>query len=703
MDVDFSPGVVMIFSVDDIKKMSHSDRLRHFPREPQYKGLAYHEVHGAVVPLSIATPFDLATDGIGPASVIKWRRRFGLFHPEFNRELSSQYLRLVDEKNLRAANEGLRTISDRLYLSGDAGRVNLSHDDDFLVSFSAKLASLIARRLPSNDTSFSSVSSLLLDYRVFETSDSIEKFFAGFGFTPARNRLIDDRFILRSLRSTRALLMADITREMGLVCCKRQPYVSDFVVRLRKEQNSRNAASLENLLCVNAKDKSDYVDLVEMVNGSVSNPKNRHAELITRVKGLSQIAIESRHTGLFLTFTTPSRFHAYSVSGEENPAWVEAGRPGVRDAHSWLVEQFKLIRAQFAKHEIQPYGLRVAEPHHDGTPHWHLVLFIEPSKARRLRDICRSVLLSDTPDEPGARLHRFKCKTVNTRKYGPDAAIRYCLYYVSKNIQGTKGPSDEAAGSSSDMAGRVEAWKSVYRMRQFSQVGANYVTVWRQLRKLRDPLSEDAPMFSGLMAGEWLALENLRRAADSGDWAAFVRAMGGVRVRRSDQTLVAQYGIPEALSKLLDDSVSEFAESHNLARTRYGDIAKARVIGLLWQRQFGEFIERRFVPTRFKDWTIENKQKFFRGMKKVMDGHIDIFDAMILQEEYLAMADRHFQMMEEYLDKQSEYFDFVVDENLTPEFFELTPLELVSDELWPCPDGFGAAGPGDVGALDLCQ
>ncbi len=77
-----------------------------------------------------------------------------------------------------------------------------------------------------------------------------------------------------------------------------------------------------------------------------------------------------------------------------------------------------------------------------------------------------------------------------------------------------------------------------------------------------------------------MALENVRRAADASDWQAFCYAMGGVFVRRKDQTVSPVYSIPQIMSKLCLMNGGEEHTTERNATTRYGDAAIARVVGV---------------------------------------------------------------------------------------------------------------------------
>lgn len=145
-------------------------------------------------------------------------------------------------------------------------------------------------------------------------------------------------------------------------------------------------------------------------------------------------------------------------------------------------------RAAISRAGIHVFGFRVVEPHHDGTPHWHMLLFMRPQDVDTVRDIlCYHARITDSEElqTPNALKARFHVEAIDPAK---GSATGYIAKYISKNIDGfaLDGEQDEETGENlRDMAKSVSAWASRWRIRQFQQIGGAPVTVWRELRRLR--------------------------------------------------------------------------------------------------------------------------------------------------------------------------------------------------------------------------
>lgn len=358
-------------------------------------------------------------------------------------------------------------------------------------------------------------------------------------------RMMDAAWWTRNLR--RATIKANevVEHAAGAIRRKRQCYASDHAHKLKTERHKANRHTLEGLEVVN--EEGQALNLLEVSDGSVSNPKNRRAELMVRARGFEEVAELCGHVAIFLTITCPSRFHRFTGSGLDNQNWAE---DTPRDAQGYLCKLWTKIRAAWGRKGYTPYGFRVAEPHHDGCPHWHILLFMpaavvgwfDPVRMLAGRQdhgagvvgIAGRYALTDSTAERGAVKHRFTVEHIDTTK---GSATGYIAKYISKNIDGMTEAGenvglDFASGAkASDTAPRVRTWASTWGIRQFQQIGGPSVTVYRELRRLGEPVRGTTP---DLFAGP-------QDAADQGDYGMYWTLQGGPAVKRRMLTLSPAY------------------------------------------------------------------------------------------------------------------------------------------------------------------
>ncbi|WP_290866703.1 replication endonuclease [Aquabacterium sp.] len=343
-------------------------------------------------------------------------------------------------------------------------------------------------------------------------------------------------------------------REASEVCAKRrQPYVTHDTVHRMLEQDERNRATLEGTELENA--DGQVFNLGELAAKSTANPAIRRGELMTRIKGCEAWADEAGWLGIFTTHTTPSRYHATKHNGRPNPNWEAAGRPTIKDGQQWLCKTWARARSALQRRGLGVFGFRVAEPHQDGTPHWHAMLWVEPSAAERegiagsmpgnackAAALLRAYWLADSGDESGAAEHRFKAVALN-----PGGAAGYCAKYISKGIDGhgatlDEGHHDEEDGAKIVMeqgqlyegATRVRFWARAHHIRQFQAIGQPPVTAWRELRRVEAAALQFAP------EGLRLAWDATNKTAEGGaDWGLYLTAQGGAASGRGYAYAVA--------------------------------------------------------------------------------------------------------------------------------------------------------------------
>ena len=351
--------------------------------------------------------------------------------------------------------------------------------------------------------------------------------------TGIAKRLSDENWWRRNLRKKHRCGLEEAAIALNLVNKRKSIYISNESFNCFSFQKERNKRLLKKLVAKNELDQEFTLD--ELSQLSNSNPRIRRSELMVRIAGIERFAKENNHVGVFITITCPSRMHAaLSKSGNRNPNY---DKTTPKESQKYLNSNWQRIRAKFNRDGINPYGIRVAEPHHDGTPHWHLLIFIDPSE---LETVCRTIkqyALADSSNEPGAELRRVTTKAIDWKR---GSATGYIAKYVSKNIDGFGIEKDEYGNEANSASKRFTAWASTWGIRQFQFFGVPPVSQWRELRRMS---AETLP--AGI-------LQDCCRAADSGDWFTYMIKMGGIAIKK---TL-----LPLQILKVWSDELGKYEE-----------------------------------------------------------------------------------------------------------------------------------------------
>ncbi|HCU66188.1 MAG TPA: hypothetical protein DF774_10555 [Rheinheimera sp.] len=298
----------------------------------------------------------------------------------------------------------------------------------------------------------------------------------------------------------------------------------------------------ESLTLIN--ECGDELALINAIEASTANPENARAELMKRIRGIEEYAEEIGFAAVFITVTAPSKFHANSAN------W-NGSSP--KETNAYMVDTWAKARAKLKRMDAKYFGVRVSEPHQDGTPHWHMMLF---APAKDLKAICRCIRWYFCQEEIGELMARFKKRKSLRKAYrkarqlwgyeksqgkkvsaprkfhypfqprfdaeyidpSKGSAAAYIAKYISKNINGFEVADlidSETGKTLGDGVMNVKTWASVWNIRQFQFQGCDPITSYREIRRVREAFTEEHQN----------ELEQLRLAADSNDFVNFIRAL----------------------------------------------------------------------------------------------------------------------------------------------------------------------------------
>ncbi|MCV9381174.1 replication endonuclease [Aeromonas hydrophila] len=330
-------------------------------------------------------------------------------------------------------------------------------------------------------------------------------------------------------------------------------YVSNATIKVVRERKRAMMRWLAESEVMNA-EHDLVISMKDCWEASISNPINRRAEMMTRMRGFEDYAEDQGHVGVFFTWTAPSKFHSWKTGRNgktiDNEKY-EGATP--RETCAYLAKLWSLTRAALKRHGTPVYGFRVCEPHHDATPHWHMLLFMRQSDRNKVISTLQRYALTDDKTElvrnPIAApsftdiTPRFDWKLIDPTK---GDATGYLAKYIAKNIDGAYVGDDEEANTPADQGAlHACAWASWWGIRSFQQLGGAPVGVWRELRRISNAKKHGDLVGPPKPVLQDPRFEAARYAADNAIFRCYLEAMGGALATRAEHPIKLAHLIEE--------------------------------------------------------------------------------------------------------------------------------------------------------------
>ena len=521
----------------------------------------------------------LKNERFGPVEIC-WPEKKKLFDylpKNFHSAVISSYMRIFKEKNYREANLKIYELNQSIVKKDclRAGQFNLMADDADLCDWAKVRAVAVEMAKATKGYEGADARALAMcdEHGIEPLKTLINELGQDANLLERVARYQDDKWWRRRMRRKKAQVIDQLARRLNMVHQRNQIYLSDEALSIRRSLKRKNRKMLENMQAENQ--HGDVYTLAELADLSTSNPENRRHELMVRMKGFEWVADNSGHIGEFITLTCPSKYHP-SSGNRPNPKY-EGYTP--KEANDYLTYKvWAGVRRDLDKQGLQVYGFRVVEPHHDGCPHWHLMLFMRQEDRAKIKSIITKHAMAENPEEKGAAVHRCKFVRIDPSK---GSAAGYIAKYVAKNIDGEGVENDLYGKDAKTSAQRITEWAGTWSIRQFQQVGGPSVTVWRELRRLTEKGLDDWDEVLEAIGDEKTprAIRWARMAADVSNWGVYVMLQGGALVSFRDRPIqLLKMAVPLGEGDLKVNPITgeEITEKTGV----YGDLVK-KVKGLV--------------------------------------------------------------------------------------------------------------------------
>ena len=354
--------------------------------------------------------------------------------------------------------------------------------------------------------------------------------------TPDDRRRQDPIWQRRQLRRLAGLTRQHLAAALGTIGRGGSPYADDYSLARRRERDAAAQAWAESQEW-RPPGGGKPVPLAAIIAASRKGALSRLGAITA---GIDEIATQAGLTAIFITLTLPPEWHPNPKIGRRRKGKVH----GPTETDRAATRLWKRFRGRLAKSGIITLGLRVWEPHEDGCPHIHALLYVQVDQIQEVDRHCLALC-----HEPQHAPHLFgPPERVASRLVVINPKISKATSYISKYLT-------EDIDGDGDRAARVRATAGERGWRRFALLGVHGIgRVWQRIRTMKEAEIENAPL---RVQAAWKALQE-HKWGDALAAMGAIRGPGGHRLRLGYQT------------ELADPTTGEIAPLVN----KYGEPAK---------------------------------------------------------------------------------------------------------------------------------
>lgn len=412
-------------------------------------------------------------------------------------------------------------------------------------------------------------------------------------------RLADARFWRRALRVRLLRAREHFFLRLGLIGKGREAYASEVAVKLRGAQLKRQQEWMKSIVLIPRFHEQDAGDepyeplTLEQV---AAGPRERFAKLYTFVKAVDTLAQEAGLSAAMVTLTLEPEWHPNPSHGQNS--W---NGKSPRDAHQSLCYRWQAILRDLHRVGIRLSGLRVAEPHADACPHWHIWMLYRPEQESqilaaimkyfpnklKIRTPSSKGKASSTPDIVFETREHLQDNVSRPVTYAKEVAqvevsridrsissgASYAMKYLLKTVDAGDELNREAGLFIGDDAAtrkkkaqhvsnvkRVDAYRSTWGLNQGQLFGiAKCLTVWDEMRRMAfAPKHRILRRLWALARGSEKEGRIDAGTGQRGDAVGFIKALGGLDAARP---AVARTTPRLVLGRLVEEALNAYGET----------------------------------------------------------------------------------------------------------------------------------------------